>query len=583
MNKEDTKDNDSSAGSIEGNGITEGEMKQRLKKEQEIIEIAEKAWVIRQKNRELEWFEMESKVRALVYELVKPTAIKCDANKSESIEIIKDSKELEKRIKHLEYWLKVTKKKEAKTVFDDINDKIFENEQKRINSVDILESQIKSLEKNTKNISDDWISLRGILSRIENKFDEMYKELNSLASIQVKDKDEIHDKFTVTSSSMFAQIEKVTKRCEFCENQSQGLKLSSDLLATKFEENSAYMLKLEKHLNQYKHEISRLDDEKANKESFESKYEMVEEGIETLDRSMSVYDNRIKYLENFIDKYIPIQVQSMISDSISKVIVNDSQNKKFKKYLQEVMLFYHDRILNDEGVGDLEISMDILAGKAANLSRKKNMKALFQKKIINSMESYDNKLSISSNKSNRNMDTISSAPIQDELEHDVILEKSEVDSPSNSSAKASESSQVKHTITINESDAQDTQKPKGSQKNIPMRKNNSAIFGKAFVQKDGQYHIEELKKPDSLFKQSAASHTETNFINDMQEVEEVLFNVQNNYVHMETKVRDQIRSYTEDIQNKMNDMTQNIESSNNQMNVYMQMLHQDIEQLKNKA
>ena len=82
----------------------------KLNKEREALEIAKKAVVIRQKTRELEWFEMESKVRTLVYELIQPTAKKVNSNKLESGEIRKDMEEMNERIQQCEYSLKLKSK-----------------------------------------------------------------------------------------------------------------------------------------------------------------------------------------------------------------------------------------------------------------------------------------------------------------------------------------------------------------------------------------------------------------------------------------------------------------------------------------
>ena len=151
----------SKAESLEDNE-SEGEMQKRLRKEREILAIAEKAWLIRQKNRELEWFEMESKVRGLVYELVQPTALKCDVNKSECIDIRKDMHTLDGRIENLEMCLKVTKT-EGNTVFDDLHNKILENEQKRIESTESLKGQVAILDLSLKNTREDWKEIKNML------------------------------------------------------------------------------------------------------------------------------------------------------------------------------------------------------------------------------------------------------------------------------------------------------------------------------------------------------------------------------------------------------------------------------------
>jgi hypothetical protein len=101
----------------------EREVEKRLEKEREFLEIAEIAISIRQKTRELEWFEMESKVRSLVYELLQPTAQRVDTNRVECSEVHKDVVTQESRIENLEYILKITDKHSKGTIFDDINQK----------------------------------------------------------------------------------------------------------------------------------------------------------------------------------------------------------------------------------------------------------------------------------------------------------------------------------------------------------------------------------------------------------------------------------------------------------------------------
>ena len=81
---------------------------------------------------------MESRVRSLVFDLVKPTAIKWDVNKAECIEIHKDIDTLDTRIKNIEHCLKIVEDENGSTVFDDINAKILQNEQKRLQSTDVL-------------------------------------------------------------------------------------------------------------------------------------------------------------------------------------------------------------------------------------------------------------------------------------------------------------------------------------------------------------------------------------------------------------------------------------------------------------
>jgi hypothetical protein len=402
----------------------------------------------------------------------------------------------------------------------------------------------------------------------------MYKEQQSLAQIQINDKNELHSKFTNVSKLIVSELEKVTKRCEIAEDKTEGLRINTELTSTKFEECNSYILKLEKHLGQYREDITRLDDIKAEKISTESKYEILEDGIESLDRSMSIYDNRIKYLENFIDKYIPIQVQSLISDSILKITQNQDQTQRYKKYVREIMAHFHDKILHDEGVGNLEISMEILAEKAADISRKVNLKRMYNTaKQTSGGLSVQNLMISPANNSSKNIDTIQSAG-DTLLNPDIILEKSEVDSLSNSSARVTPKKKELDTISVTEVNIK-------TDNHSSLANTSSQHFGKAFVKKDDQYCIEEFRRNDSAFKKSEANNSNP-YIDDMMEVEDVLFSLQNDYVNLEKRVEERVKEYSKTIESKINDLSKNIEFTNNQMNVYMQMIHQDLEKLKKK-
>lgn len=114
--------------------------------------------------------------------------------------------------------------------------------------------------------------------------------------------------------------------------------MTTELTSNKFLESEQNLYKLEKHLNQFKENLTRLETIKADKEDIELQDKRYIDAIEALDRSGSIFDNRIKYVENFIDKYMPIQMQALITDSIHTITQNDTQNKRYKKHLQSQMV-----------------------------------------------------------------------------------------------------------------------------------------------------------------------------------------------------------------------------------------------------
>lgn len=73
-------------------------------------------------------------------------------------------------------------------MFDDIQQKIVQNEQKRIESTELLKAQVMILDTSQGHIRDDLKNIRDIMSRLDEKFSSMHKELTKLAEIQVEDK-----------------------------------------------------------------------------------------------------------------------------------------------------------------------------------------------------------------------------------------------------------------------------------------------------------------------------------------------------------------------------------------------------------
>lgn len=231
---------------------------------------------------------------------------------------------------------------------------------------------------------------------------------------------------------------------------------------------------------------------------------------------------------------------------------------------------FHEKILEDEGVMNIEISMDLLAGKAAEHARKSKKMSKYGSMVSVTPPPNEYKTSISPNKSSKNIaaDSIKSMT---SLDPEIIVEKSEVDSNAGSSAKNTPRGDHDSHELVNIDPSR-----------APSREGSVSIMGKAFVKKDDQYYIEEIKRDQSSMHQTIDSNQNPGpgFIQDIQDVEDVLFEIQNTYSNLDIKVKDQISRFTSEMNNKFNELSKAIEFTNNQMNVYMQMMNTDIDIIK---
>ena len=83
---------------------------------------------------------------------------------------------------------------------------------KGLNPLISFNHTLNKLENEHENIEDECKDLRDILKRIEEKFNEMYKELKSLSSIQIEDKEELSTKFVDVSKKMITELTKTSNK-----------------------------------------------------------------------------------------------------------------------------------------------------------------------------------------------------------------------------------------------------------------------------------------------------------------------------------------------------------------------------------
>jgi hypothetical protein len=214
--------------------------------------------------------------------------------------------------------------------------------------------------------------------------------------------------------------------------------------------------------------------------------------------------------------------------------------------------------------------MELLAGNAYETVRKGQRGSKFNQNSYTPPPN-ESKTTVSSHKSSKNI-SVDDVKNISTFDPQVIVEKSEVDSNGPSSPK---STPKETSIKQNSGNTDQTQ--------LSNRKDYASNSGKAFVKKDNQYFIEEITKDPSSTLQSVDSYNGLavpGYIQEIQEVEEVLFEIQNNYTNLDLKVKDQISKFTNDMNNKFNELLKSVEFTNNQMNVYFQMMNTDIDIIK---
>ena len=93
----------------------------------------------------MDWFDIQTKSRALIADLLQPTITKLTMQRDELNQHSRTITVLQGQVKDLEYT--VFKKNQRLTIFEEIDEKILENEKNRVESEASLQYQIDSIAK----------------------------------------------------------------------------------------------------------------------------------------------------------------------------------------------------------------------------------------------------------------------------------------------------------------------------------------------------------------------------------------------------------------------------------------------------
>eukprot|EP00347_Sterkiella_histriomuscorum_P014931 403358959 len=289
-------------------------------------------------------------MRKLVFELLQPTVQRSHEDREILYNARKQVQSHQQRIEELEYSFFKSDKKT--TIFDQIYMKMGEMEQDR-----------KSDQAKTDH------HLNGFLSRIDDiKF--MCQNLQTVQDQQDSSNSQfrnqlesINQHISETKETFIKQLSqdtsKINKKIEEVNSIVQNSRVMID---SQQQTQLTYQNRLDSFktlLDQYKSEYEQLqldiqnfNTQKLEIVDFEAKHQDILDNFKRIQKLLDIKDNQVQTIENFIEKYVPIRVQSQISEILNEVmsgkqleLLEEVEKKKFDEL--------HQVLLLDSGVANL--------------------------------------------------------------------------------------------------------------------------------------------------------------------------------------------------------------------------------------
>ncbi|CDW80865.1 UNKNOWN [Stylonychia lemnae] len=312
-------------------------------------------------NYEIDWFDFETRMRKMIHEMIEPTVRKVNEDRDKLFKIRNDQDAQKRKIEDLEFA--VIKTDNKTNVFEDIfrnlarlvNSTFHINlqetdikvEQNRVdNEFDRLQIQSDNIHFEIKNQNQQWQTLNSYVERIHSEvqiFNQTfigYKEKNieSIAGLQQDFTDQL-DRFSKNIIDMGMDISRIETLVKHHGN-----------LLTKLDSMCYAQVQRTQDLQ------SELTDTKSNfvtQVIYKKEMEEVEKRFDRMIIQLEDQINQNLGLHNFVEKYLPIRTQQMISETMNAVCDNDTKKKLYdfdKNKYQE----FNVTILKDNGKHQLQ-------------------------------------------------------------------------------------------------------------------------------------------------------------------------------------------------------------------------------------
>eukprot|EP00347_Sterkiella_histriomuscorum_P001021 403373643 len=264
-------------------------------------------------------------MRSLVREILNPVLAKNEEEKERYQEITKKTTDVLSRLEIVEYsFFNNRKNQKQPNLFDSIFQKINE-----------ISRYYDSFEKRLSDIFDDLQNFKTLISQHISTNSESFMNQLKLQNEGIQ--------------KVSNRVLKGKGKIQSIDEQNQDLSLKLD--------------NLRDELSQQKEQLNSLDNSKLSLTKYYEFLDGLEKSLINLDEVSSSHQNKLITIENYIEKYIPVKIQTIVMDNI-RLFVNKETINKLKGQENKVYQEITEQLLNDEGRGSvlqniLKINMEI--------------------------------------------------------------------------------------------------------------------------------------------------------------------------------------------------------------------------------
>ena len=312
---------------------------------------------------ELDWLDMETKSRGLIIETLQPTLLKVHQQKDDIVAMQRQITAMQKQIKDLEYT--VLQKGEKLTVFEEIHERITLIEKLRAENESSIQWEIESIKKGNRDQQFDNDNKKRQIESLDRNREMMEQEMQRMKTEYAASKEEFMRVMKGEHNKMIDNIDDLRK---IIDKQEMQLTITT----AKSISNYNYIMELQnrsqelhKNMEKCQRQVTLIQELKQDRSVVEDAIGLIWQAIHKGEVEMDQKTNQFNTVENFVEKYIPIRIQSQISETLGQVLPR-AQLNKLENYEMEKFNELNMKILEDDGSANLasimrEILKEVIA------------------------------------------------------------------------------------------------------------------------------------------------------------------------------------------------------------------------------
>lgn len=267
---------------------------------------------------ELLWFDIESKTRHLIQELIDPVVDRLVDHKDTINQLKQDQQKTDDKVENLKETIFQTNGK--LDIFEQINMKLANLEAERKILEDKVDYENKTIKNRMEVIDQNFEIQTKVFKNLQSHTDDVMAELSKLKETYQKQCDLFVSEVDNCNKLIMDHTERLTDYCQRLEKTTIDHKGIMDNHTSQIQELYSRMKSAEQHIMDLEKETTRLEADKTDKVLFYKTKKKLD--LKDLEQDIKLFKNinHCITLDNYLEKYLPIRTQSLINETLRSVL-----------------------------------------------------------------------------------------------------------------------------------------------------------------------------------------------------------------------------------------------------------------------